>query len=73
MRNFFLLILILISALLIVIILLQPRSGGAGGIFGSSGGEVYRTRRGFEKILHYITIFLVTLFSTVSLGLIFLH
>lgn len=72
MKTIFLLILIVTSISLITVIMLQPRSGGAGAIFGG-GTEVYRSRRGFEKILHYLTIFLVFLFAAVAFGLIFIQ
>ena len=73
MRVFVLLILILVSVALMVLILLQQRGGGAGSVFGAGGGggEVYRTRRGMEKSLHYLTIGLAIIFSTISISLIF--
>ena len=51
---------------LIVIILIQVR-GQSVNIFGG-GGDNYRTRRGFEKILFQLTIIVSVIF--VSLGLI---
>ena len=74
MRAFVLLILILVSIALMVLILLQQRGSGAGSVFGggSGGGEVYRTRRGMEKSLHYLTIGLAIIFSTISVALIFI-
>jgi protein translocase SecG subunit len=72
MKNVFLILLIAISITIVAVIMLQPRSGGAGSIFGG-GGEVYRTKRGFEKILHYFTIILVILFGLVAFSLIFIQ
>jgi len=46
---------ILISLFLVVLILLQGRGAGLGATFGG-GGETFRTRRGFEKILFYLTL-----------------
>lgn len=71
MRAGFLVLLILISVSLIALILMQVRGSGVGAIFGGSG-EVYRSRRGVEKILHYLTITLAFLFSAISLALIFI-
>ncbi len=57
---------IIIAILLIAAILLQNRGVGLSGIFGG-GGNVYRTKRGFEKTLFIITIVLVVLFFLISL------
>ncbi len=58
---------IIIAILLIAAILLQNRGVGLSGIFGG-GGNVYRTKRGFEKTLFIITIVLVVLFFLISLA-----
>lgn len=50
-----------LSILLIVAILLQQRGSGLGAAFGG-GSEVFRTKRGVEKILHYATIAIAILF-----------
>jgi len=73
MRIFFLILLSLIAGLLITLILLQQKGSGAGSVFGGGGGDVYRTRRGVDKLLHYITIILAFLYSTVSFSLIFIR
>ncbi len=52
---------IIISILLIVSILLQQRGAGLGSVFGGQD-EVYRTKRGFEKILFISTIILAIAF-----------
>ena len=70
MRAILLVLLIIIAVLLVVLILLQVRGSGVGSIFGGTG-EVYRTRRGAEKLLHYATIALAFLFSAISFSLIF--
>ena len=57
---------IVISVLLIVAILLQHRGAGLGTTFGGDSA-MYHTKRGLEKRLHQITIFLAVLFLTVSL------
>ncbi len=60
---------IIISVLLVIIILLQPGDEGlGGGVFGgsSTGGESFRTKRGFEKFLNRATIVLGVLFAVLS-------
>lgn len=52
---------ILLSILLVVAILLQQRGTGLGSAFGGAG-EVFRTKRGIEKGLFYLTIVLSVLF-----------
>ena len=54
---------ILISIALIAIILLQVKGEGVGGL---QSGSFVRTRRGLEKTLFQLTIFLVVLFLVVS-------
>lgn len=55
---------IVISVLLVIVVLLQERGTGAGAIFGG-GSQVFRAKRGPEKTLHYITIFLgIAFFAT---------
>ncbi len=59
---------IIVGALVIVLILLQESSSGLGGAFG--GGDTsgsYHTKRGLEKIIFYATIFLVLVFTALSL------
>ncbi len=51
-----------VSFFLILLILLQGRGVGLSSPFGG-GGETFRTRRGFEKILFYLTILGAVLFS----------
>lgn len=50
-----------ISALLIISILLQNKGGGLSETFGGSG-NVYQTKRGFDKFLFIATIILAILF-----------
>ena len=50
------------GAMLVVLILMQTRGAGLGAGLGG-GGEVNTVRRGSEKSLHNITIFLVVVFS----------
>ncbi len=60
------LIQIILSVLLITTILLQGKGTGLSTIFGGEG-NVFRTKRGFEKILFYITIVLAIGFFAVAI------
>lgn len=51
---------VVVAVALIVVILLQNRGEGLGSFFGG-GGEVFRTRRGLENVLYYLTIALIVL------------
>jgi len=50
---------------------LQQRSSGLGLAFGGEG-NVYRSRRGIEKTLHWATIIMAILFALVALATVFL-
>lgn len=52
---------IVLSVLLTAAILLQQRGSGLGSAFGGEG-NVFRTKRGLEKGLFYVTIALACLF-----------
>ena len=60
MDKFILIFQILVSGLLISLILLQSKSGGLGRFSG--GGELYRSKRGVEKLIFVTTIVLVIFF-----------
>ena len=57
---------ITVCAVLIICIILQNRAEGLGKMFGG-GGEVFRTKRGFEKFLFYFTLFLIIVLVVLSL------
>ena len=59
------------AVLLVVFILIQQRGAGLGGIFGGSG-DIYRTKRGAEKIIFIGTIILSILFLATTLLNVFL-
>jgi len=62
---------IVVSVLLMLAILIQNRGTGLGAAFGGEG-NIYRTKRGAEKILHIATIVLVVIFmATAFLNLIY--
>ena len=51
-----------ISAIaLIIVVILQNRGSGLGAAFGGEG-NIYRTRRSFEKVLFQLTIILAVIF-----------
>jgi protein translocase SecG subunit len=58
---------IIIAILLMVSILVQNRGSGLSDIFGGTG-NVYLTKRGFEKKIFIATIVLAVLFFFVSLA-----
>ena len=58
---------IVIAILLVLAILLQARGTGLGSAFGGEG-NIFRTKRGVEKILFYATIVLGILFVGTSLA-----
>ncbi|MEX0616684.1 MAG: preprotein translocase subunit SecG [Candidatus Woykebacteria bacterium] len=72
LTNVLLLSMIVISASLAAVILVQNKGTGVGSVFGGGGG-VYRSRRGAEKFLHYLTIILAALFTLVSLTLLIIR
>lgn len=57
---------LIIAVLLIISIMMQNRGGGLSNVFGG-GGNVYMTKRGFEKKIFVATIVLSVLFFSVSL------
>lgn len=59
---------IVVCSMLVVSILLQNRAEGLGKMFGG-GGEVFRTKRGLEKFLYYLTIFLIVVLVALSLAI----
>lgn len=66
MKPIISLIQIILGALLIVVIIIQQKGTGLGSTFG---GELsfYRTKRGAEKLLFYVTIVLALLFILSSI------
>lgn len=65
-ENLFNTLQLTLAALLIVIILLQQKGSGLSGIFGGSS-NIYSTKRGVDRILHFATIAIAVLFFGVSL------
>ncbi len=67
MKNYLLISQIVVSVFLILAILLQKRGAALGSAFGG-GGEFYLARRGLEKKLFFVTIFLGILFIALALA-----
>lgn len=57
-----------LSVLIIAIILIQSKGSGVSSVFGGGEGNVYRTRRGAEKIIFRATIVLVVLWFATAIG-----
>lgn len=57
---------VVLSVLLVTAILLQQRGSGLGAAFGGEG-NVFRTKRGIEKGLFYVTIGLSILFFATAI------
>lgn len=66
MKQTLLIVQIVIAILLILAILLQHRGTSLGGAFGGEGA-VYRSRRGAEKLLFYLTVILACLFVILAI------
>ena len=56
---------LVLGILLISAILLKQRGSGLSGVFGGEG-NIYRTKRGIEKILFQTTIVIAVLFFAVA-------
>ncbi|MFA5076056.1 MAG: preprotein translocase subunit SecG [Patescibacteria group bacterium] len=57
---------VILAVLLVIAILLQNRGAGMGAVFGGEG-NVYKTKRGAEKILFWSTVVLSVAFLVVAL------
>lgn len=58
--------LLVTAVLLMTLILIQSKGAGLSGVFGGEG-NVYRTKRGAEKIVFYATIIVAVLFFAIAL------
>ncbi len=56
-----------LAVVLIVIILLQQKGAGLSGVFGGSS-NIYSTKRGVDKILHYATVVAALIFFGIGLA-----
>jgi len=71
MKTFILIIHIIVAVILIGLILLQNGKGGLGGGLGS--GEMYRSKRGAERIVFIGTIVFTVLFLIISIINLLIH
>jgi len=67
MNTMLLTLQIILSIIITGCILLQAQGAGFGTSWGG-GGETYHTRRGVEKVVFYLTIGAVVLFTLTSLA-----
>jgi protein translocase SecG subunit len=70
-KNILIFALIAVDVLLVITVLMQQREGGLSSVFGGEG-NVYRSRRGLAKGVHYLTIVLAVLFVGLSVAVLFL-
>lgn len=68
-KNFLSISEIVISIILVIAILLQQQGSGLGTMFGSIGGESYRSKRGAEKFFYNATIILIVVFIVNGLAI----
>lgn len=61
MRTWLAIVQIVISSLLVAAVLLQQRGTGLSATFGGEG-NIYRTKRGLEKVIFIATIVFAVLF-----------
>lgn len=66
MQTFLQILLIILSILLILAILVQNKGAGLSATFGG-GNEVYRTKRGADKILYLSTVILAVFWALTAL------
>lgn len=67
MKNIIQLVQIILAVFIILVILIQQKGAGLGSTFGGDL-SFYRTKRGAEKLLFYLTIILVLLFILSSIA-----
>ncbi len=66
MKDIILIFQIIVAITLIILVLLQSKGGGLGSTFGTSS-QVYRSKRGVEKFIVYLTVIVISLFFVVSI------
>lgn len=64
--NIYVVLEIITAVLIILVITLQTR-GSEGGVAVRTSGESYRSKRGIEKTLFYVTIILCSVFALLSI------
>jgi len=69
MTNVLQISLIITSVVLIASVILQSKGAGLGGLTGADTGSVFTARRGIERTLFWVTIFLSALFFALAIAL----
>jgi preprotein translocase subunit SecG len=64
---------IVLAALLCTAILMQSKGTGLGGVFGGGDANIYRTKRGAEKVLFIGTIVIGVLFFAAAFASVLLR
>ena len=64
--------LIIISVLLIISVIMQSKGAGLGGLTGADTGSVFTARRGVERTLFRLTIFLSLVFFLLVMILVYI-
>ncbi|MFA6588172.1 MAG: preprotein translocase subunit SecG [Patescibacteria group bacterium] len=59
---------IVTAVLMTIAILMQAKGAGLGAVFGGEG-NVYRTKRGAEKVLFYATIVMGVIFAGAAIAI----
>jgi len=67
MQQVLLVVQIVLSVIITISILLQAQGAGLGTTWGG-GSETYHTKRGLEKVLVYVTIGSIVLFTILSVA-----
>ncbi len=68
MENYLDIALIITSIALIASVILQSKGAGLGGLTGADTGGIFTARRGIEKTLFRVTIFLGVLFFVLAVA-----
>ena len=72
METYLNIALIIISVLLIISVIMQSKGAGLGGLTGADTGSVFTARRGVERTLFRLTIFLSAVFFLLVMILVYL-
>lgn len=72
METYLNIALIIISVLLIISVIMQSKGAGLGGLTGADTGSVFTARRGVERTLFRLTIFLSVVFFLLVLILVYI-
>lgn len=72
METYLNIALIIISVLLIISVIMQSKGAGLGGLTGADTGSVFTARRGVERTLFRLTIFLSAVFFLLVMILVYI-